>query len=327
MADTFSIRGVSADARTREAAVAILKAKAKAMFKLEAAAGSGKDVEALHDMRVASRRLREALRIFRPLCRRNALKRHLGLVRSVTRTLGAARSFDVSVGLLEAYAAKGTDPQAAEAAAFMLARGRAGRQRARKRMVRRLNALKLGAARRGMVAFFEDQKGRVQARRGGIDPDRRLAENARPLIAKRLEAVFEHREGIRDEARTDLLHRMRIAAKKLRYAMETLRVAFGEGFDAAYGLVEQAQEMLGRIHDLDVIIATVEDTRIELEAKRSTRALSPGMAKLAADLRLERGGLYGQFMVFIQQHDRQSLTDQILGALAADRGTGHPPCQ
>jgi len=50
------------------------------------------------------------------------------------------------------------------------------------------------------------------------------------------------------------LHRMRIAGKPLRYAMETGETAFGAEFSSCLEEVKSTVELMGEIHDSDVMI-------------------------------------------------------------------------
>src|SRR5262245_13101280 len=59
------------------------------------------DVEPLHDMRVATRRLRAALEIFAPAFPRKRRRKALKRVKALADALGARRDLDVEIELLE----------------------------------------------------------------------------------------------------------------------------------------------------------------------------------------------------------------------------------
>jgi CHAD domain-containing protein len=71
--------------------------RAVELAKHEAGTRSGQDIEALHDMRVASRRLREALEIFQFCFPSKIYNRLYQQVRRITRALGRARDADMAV--------------------------------------------------------------------------------------------------------------------------------------------------------------------------------------------------------------------------------------
>src|SRR4051812_41691378 len=86
----------------------------------------------------------------------------------------------------------------------------------------------------------------------GIKPRATLLENARLVVALRLEELLSWRESLeRPELVTDL-HDMRIAAKRLRYALEMFDVCFPE-IKPVLKELSEIQEALGTIHDLDVL--------------------------------------------------------------------------
>jgi hypothetical protein len=86
----------------------------------------------------------------------------------------------------------------------------------------------------------------------GIRPKETLAENAARVVAFRLDELLSWRSALGDaEAVTDL-HDMRIAAKRLRYALEAFEPCFA-GTPAVLKELTDIQEDLGTIHDLDVL--------------------------------------------------------------------------
>jgi len=97
MDQRFAIPEVGAQTPLLEAAPALLLHKAEPLFELEAAAGGGADMDAVHDMRVASRRLRETMRLLAPLYPEREFRAWYRRVRSITRALGPVRDSDVFI--------------------------------------------------------------------------------------------------------------------------------------------------------------------------------------------------------------------------------------
>jgi hypothetical protein len=85
--------------------------------------------------------------------------------------------------------------------------------------------------------------------------------NAQRILAVRLDELLGWREALADPSLTTELHDMRIAAKRLRYALEMFDVCFADARDLAHAVAD-LQEDLGAIHDLDVLIARLR-TRLE----------------------------------------------------------------
>jgi len=86
----------------------------------------------------------------------------------------------------------------------------------------------------------------------GIHPKRSLRENAILVVETRLAELLAWRGALEDPSRLVELHDMRIAAKRLRYALEIFEVCFPEARPVLQDLGD-IQEDLGAIHDLDVL--------------------------------------------------------------------------
>ncbi len=124
----------------REAAERVLAARLDALVKHEAGTRAGEDPEELHDMRVASRRLRAAVEAFAGCYPGKAFKRIARQTKALTGALGAVRDRDVLLERLETYAAT-VPPDEAPALARFIARVQAGREADRAAMLRDLDAL------------------------------------------------------------------------------------------------------------------------------------------------------------------------------------------
>ena len=88
--------GVQPDDLLAEAGRKVLRYHFTAMLRHEAGTRLGEDSEALHDMRVATRRMRAAFEVFGEVFRPKVLKTHVKRLRTAGRTLGRVRDLDVS---------------------------------------------------------------------------------------------------------------------------------------------------------------------------------------------------------------------------------------
>ncbi len=95
---------VNEDQSPRAAAAAVLALHFGRMRANEAGTLAGSDPEALHDLRVATRRLRAAFRVFRDVFDENALAAANDDARWVAQTLGTVRDLDVFIEWLRAHA-------------------------------------------------------------------------------------------------------------------------------------------------------------------------------------------------------------------------------
>lgn len=88
----------------------------------------------------------------------------------------------------------------------------------------------------------------------GIDPDKRIAPNARRIFRVRIEEVYAFEPFIADPANVTELHDIRIALKRLRYLLEIFDVGFEADLTTHLEQVKELQDLLGDIHDCDVQI-------------------------------------------------------------------------
>ena len=108
----------------------------------------------------------------------------------------------------------------------------------------------------------------------GIAPLRSYHENARIILPQKVEEVYTWECFIRDETRQEELHNMRISIKRLRYTLEVFRTAYtGQGTAAEkssiiqnkrflefFAVVLDLQEILGDVHDSDVLLQVLKGT-------------------------------------------------------------------
>jgi CHAD domain-containing protein len=104
MAKARDIPGLHADLSYREAAARTVAVRAQELFEHAEGVLDTSDIERVHDMRVASRRLRAVLEIYEPCFPRKALGDVLVDVKAVADTLGERRDPDVHLAALAEFA-------------------------------------------------------------------------------------------------------------------------------------------------------------------------------------------------------------------------------
>jgi CHAD domain-containing protein len=210
------------------------------------------EVRAVHQARVASRRLRELLPV---LQLDPAQTRKLGRrLRKATRGLGAARELDVLQLLIDELQESGRHPPRA------LQQVREGIRTTRGEMSKRHRTLAADLARilRKLGAAATELEGADRGRSRGW----RWALDAR--VARRAVAL---RKVVEEAGAVDLperLHVVRIALKKLRYGVELAAEAAGDRTNMDVRSLKRSQELLGRMHDLQVLIDRVRGIQASL---------------------------------------------------------------
>jgi len=120
-----------------------------------------------------------------------------------------------------------------------------------------------------------------------LDPSRSLGENAARIIQVRLDEMLAFAPKALS-GKTKAQHEMRIATKRLRYVLEVTGFCFGKPADTARRRARDLQDILGEIHDCDVMLPRVrahleELQRSDAEAVRARAGRSPDLdPRLAA---------------------------------------------
>ena len=250
--------------------VALLRQRLVSLLKAMPAAQAG-DHLSVHQARVASRRLRQALPLLGIRADAHALDRAGKRVRRITRALGPVRELDVTLLLLAELEQKGAAPMRA------IARLRQAvteeRQKRRRAMLAEIKPSKLDKLRKRLVRVATPTSRPVA--RGSA-----LAEAGAQAArrANELRAAIDHAGGI---YLADRLHRVRVAAKKLRYAVEIQRELTHSRSTAQLNRLRAQQDLLGRMHDLEILIDRARGVQAEL-APRDRR----GMAELKKLIRV-----------------------------------------
>ncbi len=258
--------GAAALRRIVEATLANLLANQPA-----AAAGQP---EGVHRMRIALRRLRAALALFRPHLRGTAAEQLDEELRAIGRVLGAARDWDVFCGQTLAEAA-GWLP-AADLAALRRAAGAAGEE-ARREAAAMLAGPAPGAAMLGLSAFVAGAL--ASGDRALSRPARKLA----PALLERLRRKALRRgRGIRHRPDEEL-HALRKAIKRLRYGAEAL---------APLHRPKRVKRFLSACEALQGRLGTINDAAMAAALARRLDRAGPAAAVLAA--RAEAGGGRGR---------------------------------
>ena len=105
MAAARPIPGLTAEDPYATAAAKILAVRAREVADQSRDVLDVSDIERVHDMRVATRRLRAALEIFEPCFPKKQFKSTLRDVKAIADALGERRDRDVAIAALEEFAA------------------------------------------------------------------------------------------------------------------------------------------------------------------------------------------------------------------------------
>jgi CHAD domain-containing protein len=243
------------------------------------------DADAVHQARVATRRLREALPLVGAGSDARKVERS---VRRLTRTLGPVRELDVALHTLAQFDQADEVPH--DAAACLAEAVTAERAPLFAQLVKHIDRLNVPKLRAKAVKAARKATRHAPVR--GRDPQRIAAARGRAARrAARLQGAIEAAAGIYIPER---LHVVRIAVKKLRYSLEVARELSGSRAVARIRTLKRAQDLLGRLHDLEVLIARTRG--LQASAKAPDLRLSAHLDGLVRRLETECRQLHGRYM-------------------------------
>ena len=223
------------------------------MEDLRRAALKWKDPEGVHDMRVASRRLRSAISDFMPYVNKRGLTATIKQIRSIADALGEVRDQDVAISALEKLASE-SPAKADKALAALIDTRKETRKVAREQLKDVIVKARLKEVRSHFDAALAEATAPPPSSRKSSKPLPTYLEMAKAIIQDRLSDLEELSDSLYRPLQIDELHEMRIAAKRLRYAIELFHDCFDSAVLKFAKAASQLQSSLGRVHDCDVWI-------------------------------------------------------------------------
>jgi CHAD domain-containing protein len=266
MAKAKEIAGLDCAADALDWAAEVLRVRFDEVVGLRGAALDFSDIEGVHAMRVATRRLRSALRDFLPLMSKRPLKRVRKELKRIADRLGAVRDQDVAIVALERLKDE-AEIEAIKAGIEKLLEERS--------VLRETARALLTAALEG-GGDFDDLRGRFAA---AIDEAARRKKSKRTIsfneagreaVADSLHDLIDLGASLYEPFKTEELHEARIAAKRLRYAVELFVHCWGERIAPFAAEIAEMQSFLGEVHDCDVWIEILGE-QLRRRRKNETR--------------------------------------------------------
>ncbi|MBA4180733.1 MAG: hypothetical protein C0506_09115 [Anaerolinea sp.] len=273
---------IDASMTAGEVAFAVMRKQFAAILNNEAGTRIGEDIEALHDMRVATRRLRAAMSAFGPFLTPRILgfRQQFGWIAAA---LGEVRDLDVQIERMEEWRAGVTEAQSValnSVEQLFVQR----RHLARRRMLFALNSRRYDL----LVERFASFLGRGPART--YAPGRVPILSVAPdLVERRYLKVRKMGDRIRPSSPPTAYHLLRIDAKKLRYALEFVGGIYGKQAVDFSVRVTAMQDVLGLHQDADVAMHMLQEM-----AETSGR-------KLGAPAILAMGAIAERYRVHAQE--------------------------
>ena len=248
---------------------------------------AGDDI-GVHQARVASRRLREAVPVLTDGLDGAKAGKARRKMRRLTRALGSVRELDVTLHLLDELIEKPGVSRAAvhDVRAHVLEQ----REQRRAGMHARLDGVNTDKLARRLEA--------VRAALMQPAPGHNWRASLAARIAKRARRLERAIDAAGQIYGPEALHQVRIAAKKLRYAVEIANESGAAPAAATVRALKRVQETLGRLHDLQVLQHHVPALAA---APRSAQRDAPdvGLSVLARRIEDECRHLHGRYITML----------------------------
>ena len=328
MAKAKRISGLDCSAPAEKMVRLVLRTQLKAMCDLRDKALEWNDLEGVHDMRVASRRLRSTMSDFTPHLRKANLPHRK--LKGIAKSLGDVRDEDVALLALEELKAKATE-QAAEGIEMLAEERREKRNEVRSALQKAIKQSTLDEFRKEFlsklraIAIVPPQK---SARRRAGDEPLTFGRLEIEVIGSRLKELKAASRHIYFPFRIKELHEVRILAKRLRYAIELFAFCGREELWEIAKEVALMQTSLGEMHDCDVWIKSL-GARLKQAAGKDKSSeeharLRAGATWLVRHFAGERMEHYGDALARWQQWEIEGFPDKLESIVAPDASPASP---
>ncbi|MBN1873506.1 MAG: CHAD domain-containing protein [Anaerolineae bacterium] len=316
--------GLNPDDTMTEAARKIFRYHFQKMLVHEPGTRSGEDIEALHDMRVATRRMRAAFRIFGDYLDMQQMKPYLKGLRRTGRALGVVRDMDVFMEKTQLYL-DGLSPKA----------------RPDLRPLIQVWELEYAHARAEMAAYLDGKRYQQFKETFGAlldsplnEPAHIIEHQAKPYrvrhsvplsIYRQLAEVRAYEEWVLfPNAPIERYHNLRIAAKRLRYTLEYFREVLVSEVEAAIAAIKILQNYLGDLQDAIVASARIRNVGVwgtwnappGASPWITTPIQSPGVSVYLAARQTETQKLLRGFPVIWQQFQDSDFNQLLAKAIS-----------
>lgn len=292
-----------------EAGRKILRTEFVKMLENDPGSRTGEDIEHVHDMRVAIRKMRSLFRLLEPYYKRRAVSAYKTELRHVAWTLGAVRDLDVLIEDLQTYRAnlKGAKKTELQTTIDELDRHR---HVARAELVEVLDS-------RLYRRLIKDFSKFLLTTGDGAKPQPK--DDVMPVQVRHLLPIMlYHRlaavrafDAVLAEADAVTLHSLRIEFKQLRYTLTLFQEVLGPQAAEYVDAIKKLQDCLGHLNDAVIARAYLNDLLGE--------TLSPVVNEYIASLEIKEAALKEQLAELWTQFNSRKTQQKLSSAVLALR--------
>lgn len=261
----------------------------------------GDDPDAIHDIRVASRRLQQILDLLHPAPRPREIRRLRRKIRRCRRALGEVRNCDVLIGHVERMLARKrvASRETWTAVSHYLRQRRA---ESFENAVRKLSKVNLAV----FYVRLKDWLASDGAAPEHAHPSHKLLvagkaapQNFHERVTQDLEEFWQAFEAqiaqSQQDPRTPVIHGVRVAAKRVRYLIEVVHAFEVPGSAEAVAWLRQLQQHMGNWHDLEVLEQMMLEMIARPEFLHDHLELAMKAEKQVLRLRGKKKGVEGKY--------------------------------
>ncbi|MFW5840656.1 MAG: CHAD domain-containing protein [Planctomycetota bacterium] len=287
----------------------VLQRLVEKLWSLEYGLDFDEDPEYVHEMRVATRRIRTALSMIS-----DSLGPQGGYWSGefgwLAKALGDVRDMDVMIEMVGAYRpeAPRTHGPALDDLITSLNRSRGIY---RSKLIKAIGSPRYEKLSSGFGRAVQNPIGSLQGLQAvGPRAGEPTSTEARRILIGQIDELAGIGRDISDKT-PDQLHQIRLQCKALRYSIEFFSDLYGSRLDDLRSGAEQLQDLLGEVHDFDVWVERVEAHEKRNEDDKAALRASKALKKYLSSLRQERlQKAFGKWKSFTRPKALAELRDQ-----------------
>lgn len=306
MAKPKEITGLDASKKSLAWVSKILLIRFDEMAEFRHAATGFSEIKGVHDMRVAARRLRSALRDIEPFLDKGSIKEIKKELKQISDALGAVRDRDVAIGALKKMSDEAEGDLVKLGIDEMMKEHRSARDAARADLEQVITAENIDGLQKRFAAAIKDAVKNAASKKLSFD------DAAGQMVCANLQDMLDLAPKLYTPFKRKGLHNLRIAAKRLRYSIELFALSRADAVKPLAKTISRMQDHLGELHDCDLWIEEL-GKRLTAEPDENERAAAAWLLPIFVRRQNKE---YLSSLELWEDWQRSDLAGQI-GALAA----------
>ena len=271
----------------------LLRKRLRHMLQLRSRFLQDPGAETVHDLRVASRRVREVLDYFQNSIPQEWFEKLSRLAKRITRSLGSLREVDVNLAMIQDLRKENAiHPLSAEL------------------MIHLLNGQKNLLHEAALQSIRTKKFGKYDKFLSLLKGSRNANPSSDDVLCRRREDFWSF--PIETEMDDELLHDLRIRTKRFRYAVEIYDHIHRRNLGRFLNTIRNLQETLGRIHDL-FVFALKLDQEAQSWSDPQLTLIPTSLQELLAELITRKVKLYSRVRP-LYERVIESAPEEILAA-------------